>query len=144
MRQYLFVVYFFISVIIPAFADTEDKLKVDAYYIGETDISQTFEFAIAKWTIKNKTVYNIELDFYTSLDKIPAEKIILENGIVGGNLIVFDKVYFVNRIMPEKNIVAYYREFSDEDGIGYIISLYKSEDISQSGKIAEIVFIKIK
>jgi hypothetical protein len=143
MRWYLLVIYFFLAAVIPSFANIEDKLKIDAYYIGGEDISQTFEFAIAKWTIKNKSVYSIELEFYTK-NKTPSEKIILENGEVGGNQIVFGKTSFINRVISEKNIIAYYREFTDEDGAGYVISFYKSDDISPNGKIADIVFTKIK
>jgi len=147
-RIFIFsILVFFASIL---FADTPEKYRIDAYYIGQEKITNSPEFVIEKWTSRTytteyrtkETLYRIEIDILKSGNNNPVEKIILDNGKSGGTRIVFDDVTFIGRDITKQKIVAYYSEYSDDGVSGQVISIYEANNIGPAKEIITLVLIR--
>jgi len=147
-RIFIFsILVFFASIL---FADTPEKYRIDAYYIGQEKITNAPEFVIEKWTSRTyiteyrtkETLYRIEIDILKSGNNNPVEKIILDNGKSGGTRIVFDDVTFIGRDITKQKIVAYYSEYSDDSVSGQVISIYEANNIGPAKEIITLVLIR--
>lgn len=141
------ILCFFTSIL---FADTPEKYRIDAYYIGQEKITNAPEFAVERWTSRTYTteyrtkgtIYRIEIDILKSGNNNPVEKIILDNGKTGGTRIIFDDVTFTGRDITNQKIIAYYSEYSDDGISGQVISIYEANNIGPAKEIITLVLIR--
>jgi hypothetical protein len=131
-------------------ADTPaSRLHINAYYIGQEDITNTVDFAIEKWTYRSittpyltkNTIYGIEIELYKTGVESPVNKIILENGNAGGTRIAFEKASFISRDISSQSLVGYYTEYSDDETSGHIINIYESENIGPSTELLTLFLV---
>jgi len=147
-RIFIFSILFFFASIL--FADTPEKYRIDAYYIGQEKIANAPDFAVERRTSRTYTteyrtkgtLYRIEIDILKSGNNNPVEKIILDNGKAAGTRIVFEDVTFVGRDITNQKIVAYYSEYSDDGISGQVIRIYEADNIGPATEIFTLVLIR--
>ena len=152
-RASALLLFFLVSAII--FADQPEKFFVERYILCNENITGTINIATTKWEYIyffnteryiNDAHISLEILLYKQGDANPLSKIILENGVAGGNRIFFDNVHLMGIEVPYQNLVAYHSSVPPEKDmpLGFRLILYEPDSIGPGKEVLDIIFKEAK